>query len=104
LAAFRFEVFAHGAACHTKAGKKSAKKKLDHFDTDTYPFGGEHTAFIGDHIRDVLGLSGKKVTMPSAKRGSVKGTTSRPSRHGQTRGKPRRRRARPPHDEDPDKD
>ncbi len=61
------------ATCHTKAGKKSAKKKLDHFDLDTYPFGGEHTAFIGFHIRGVLGLTGKKATMPFDKPGSVKG-------------------------------
>lgn len=61
------------STCHTKAGKKSAKKKLDHFDMDSYPFGGEHTAFIGNHIRDVLGLSGKKATMPYDKPGSVKG-------------------------------
>jgi len=61
------------ASCHTKAGKKSGKKKLEHFDMDTYPFGGEHTAFIGVHIRDVLGLTGKKATMPKGKPGSVKG-------------------------------
>lgn len=61
------------ASCHTKAGKKSAKKKLGHFDMDTYPFGGEHAAFIGNHIRDVLGMTGKKATMPSDKPGAVKG-------------------------------
>jgi mono/diheme cytochrome c family protein len=61
------------ATCHTKAGKKSAKKKLDHFDMDTYPFGGHHTATIGFTIRDVLGISGKKATMPYDKPGSVKG-------------------------------
>src|SRR5262249_19205491 len=44
------------ATCHTKAGKKSAKKKLDHFAMDTYPFGGHHTATIGFTIRDVLGI------------------------------------------------
>ena len=61
------------ATCHSTAGKKAAKKKLDHFNMDTYPFGGEHTAFIGDHIRDVLGLGSKKATMPYDKPGSVKG-------------------------------
>ena len=61
------------ATCHTKEGKKASKKKLDHFDLDTYPIGGHHTATIGFTIRDVLGLSGKKATMPYDKPGSVKG-------------------------------
>lgn len=61
------------ATCHTKAGKKAAKKKLDHFDMTTYPIGGHHTATIGFSIRDVLGLSGKKPTMPFNKPGSVQG-------------------------------
>jgi len=61
------------ANCHTTAGKKASKKKLDHFNFDTYPLGGHHTATIGFTIRDVLGISGKKPTMPSGKPGSVKG-------------------------------
>ncbi|MEP6865710.1 MAG: hypothetical protein ABJE66_34140 [Deltaproteobacteria bacterium] len=61
------------ASCHTNAGKKSAKKKLDHFDMDTYPPGGHHTGTIGFTIRDVLGISGKKPTMPYDKPGSIKG-------------------------------
>jgi len=61
------------ATCHTKIGKKSAKKKLDHFDMDTYPPGGHHTGTIGFTIRDVLGISGKKPTMPFDKPGSVQG-------------------------------
>ena len=61
------------ASCHTKAGKKSAKKKLDHMDMDTYPIGGHHTGTIGYAIRDVLGISGKKPTMPDNKPGSVQG-------------------------------
>jgi mono/diheme cytochrome c family protein len=61
------------AVCHTKDGKKAAKKKLDHFDLGTYPPGGHHTATIGFTIRDVLGISGKKPTMPFDKPGSVKG-------------------------------
>lgn len=61
------------ATCHTKAGKKSAKKKLDHFNLDTYPPGGHHTGTIGFTIRDVLGISGKKATMPFDKPGSVQG-------------------------------
>lgn len=61
------------ASCHTKAGKKTGKKKLDHFDMDAYPLGGHHAAAIGFTIRDVLGISGKKATMPDDKPGSVKG-------------------------------
>jgi hypothetical protein len=61
------------ASCHTKSGKKAAKKKLDHFDMTTYPLGGHHTATIGITIRDVLGISGKKATMPFNKPGSVQG-------------------------------
>ena len=61
------------ATCHSTAGKKAAKKKLDHFNMDTYPLGGHHTATIGFTIRGVLGISGKKATMPYDKPGSVKG-------------------------------
>ncbi len=34
------------ANCHTKAGKKATKKKLDHFDMDTYPLGGHHDGMM----------------------------------------------------------
>lgn len=61
------------SSCHTKTGKKSSKKKLDHMDMTTYPLGGHHTGTIGFTIRDVLGISGKKATMPFDKPGSVKG-------------------------------
>jgi mono/diheme cytochrome c family protein len=61
------------ASCHTTTGKKAAKKKLDHFNMDTYPLGGHHTQTIGFTIRDVLGISGKKPTMPFGKPGSVQG-------------------------------
>ncbi|MEO7733277.1 MAG: hypothetical protein ABIY55_20100 [Kofleriaceae bacterium] len=61
------------ATCHSQAGKKAAKKKLDHFSLDSYPLGGHHTATIGFTIRDVLGISGKKPTMPYDKPGSVQG-------------------------------
>ena len=62
------------SSCHTKAGKKAAKKKLDHFSMDTYPFGGEHIKSIGNEVRKVLAIDGaKKPTMPFDKPGSVKG-------------------------------
>ena len=91
--------------CHTKAGKKSAKKKLDHFDMDTYPFGGEHTAFIGDHIRGVLGLGGKKATMPYDKPGSVKGDELATIKAWTDAWEAAEKAgAHPPHGPDPDKD
>ena len=93
------------STCHTKAGKKSAKKKLDHFDMDTYPFGGAHTAFIGNHIRDVLGISGKKATMPYDKPGSVKGDDlALIKAWADAWESAEKAGAHPPHGEDPDKD
>ena len=63
------------ASCHTKAGKKANKKKLDHFAMDAYPFTGEHAKSIGNEIRVVLAIDGnKKATMPSDKPGSVTGS------------------------------
>lgn len=64
---------ANCARCHTKNGKMSAKKKLDHFDMTTYPFGGHHAMELGVQIRKSLGITGTKVTMPFDKKGSVKG-------------------------------
>ena len=61
------------AGCHTKSGKKAAKKKLDHVDMTTYPFGGMHTKSIGNEIRVVLAIDGGTATMPFDKPGSVKG-------------------------------
>lgn len=61
------------ASCHTSAGKKATKKKLRHFNFDSYPPTGHHAATIGFTIRKVLGLSGKKATMPPGKPGSVQG-------------------------------
>ena len=61
------------AKCHTQTGKAANKKKLGHFDMTSYPFGGHHTATIGNEVREVLGLSGEKATMPNDKPGSVKG-------------------------------
>lgn len=61
------------AVCHTPDGKKAAKKKLAHFDMSVYPPRGHHTATMGVTMRDVLGLSGKKPTMPFDKPGLVKG-------------------------------
>ncbi len=59
--------------CHTQGGKKATKKKLDHFDMTTYPFGGHHAMEISGAIRKSLGIDGSKPTMPFDKKGSVKG-------------------------------
>jgi len=61
------------ANCHTKGGKGATKKKLAHFDMTSYPVTGHHAATIGATMRNVLGLSGKKPTMPFGKPGAVAG-------------------------------
>lgn len=61
------------AKCHSKSGSKQTAKKRDHFDMTTYPFGGHHAMEISGEIREVLGLTGKKPTMPPDKKGAVKG-------------------------------
>lgn len=62
------------AGCHIKGGKKADKKKLDHVDMTSYPFGGAHAKSIGNEIRVVLAIDGhKKATMPSDKPGAVTG-------------------------------
>jgi hypothetical protein len=61
------------ARCHTSTGKDTGKKKLAHFDMDAYPFGGHHAGTIGPEIREVLGLTGAKPTMPDDTPGSVTG-------------------------------
>jgi mono/diheme cytochrome c family protein len=63
----------HCARCHAKGGKLATRKKLEHFDMTTYPFGGEHAGEISKEIREVLGFGGHKVTMPFDKKGAVKG-------------------------------
>jgi hypothetical protein len=61
------------AKCHTKGGKMTAAKKLDHFDMTTYPFAGHHAMELGVQIRKSLGIDGSKPTMPFDKKGAVKG-------------------------------
>jgi mono/diheme cytochrome c family protein len=61
------------ASCHTQDGAKASATKLGHFTMDAYPLGGHHASTIGATMRDVLGLSGKKATMPADKPGSVTG-------------------------------
>ncbi|MEJ7598384.1 MAG: hypothetical protein WKG01_10775 [Kofleriaceae bacterium] len=61
------------ASCHSKGQKNAKKKTLDHFDISTYPFAGHHAMELGEAVRDVLGLTGDKPTMPKGKPGAVKG-------------------------------
>lgn len=61
----------HCSRCHTESsGKLTA---LKHFVMDTYPFGGHHAASMPATIRQVLGQSGKRATMPKDKPGVVSG-------------------------------
>jgi hypothetical protein len=39
----------------------------------TYPFGGHHAATMGKTIRKVLAIGSGKPTMPSDRKGAVKG-------------------------------
>lgn len=64
----------HCARCHTSAADYRKKDKaLKHFSMDAYPFGGHHAHELGTTIRNVLGASGKKATMPLDEPGAVKG-------------------------------
>jgi len=61
------------APCHSSGGAHAKAKALHHFDMSTYPFGGHHAATIGFEVREALGLTGKKATMPANDPGSVRG-------------------------------
>jgi mono/diheme cytochrome c family protein len=61
------------AACHSKDGKKTSASKRQHFDMTTYPFGGHHATDISEEIRETLGVTGNRPTMPADKRGAVQG-------------------------------
>lgn len=63
----------HCARCHKQGGAMATNKKLGHFNMTTYPFGGHHSATIGAEVREALGLTGEKPTMPADKKGAVKG-------------------------------
>ncbi len=63
----------HCASCHAKGGKAATKKKLSEFDITSYPVAGHHPTKTGEETREVLGLEGKKATMPFGKPGAVKG-------------------------------
>jgi hypothetical protein len=64
----------HCARCHSSGGKKARKNALSHFSMDSYPFGGHHATEIGEEIREVLGVEGKKkATMPPDQPGVVQG-------------------------------
>jgi mono/diheme cytochrome c family protein len=59
--------------CHSSEGKKATPEKLDHFNIDSYPFGGHHATEIGETVRVVLAAGGGHATMPMDQPGAVKG-------------------------------
>ena len=61
------------AKCHAKHGSNQSAGKREHFDMTTYPFGGHHAMDVHNEIRVVLGVTGKKPTMPADKKGAVQG-------------------------------
>lgn len=64
------------AGCHTQGGQAAAEQQaeaLEHFDMTSYPFGGHHAATIGTEVKEVLGATGEKPSMPKNRPGSVKG-------------------------------
>lgn len=61
------------AQCHEKGQKGAKAKTLKHFEMTTYPFTGDHGMEIAKEIREVLGVTGEKPTMPKTKPGSVTG-------------------------------
>lgn len=63
----------HCAKCHTSGGPRATRGALRHFSIDAYPFGGHHSAEIAATIRQVLGVAGKKATMPRGNPGVVQG-------------------------------
>ncbi|HKO90915.1 MAG TPA: hypothetical protein VJU61_07180 [Polyangiaceae bacterium] len=65
---------AHCASCHATRSSSSNAEALEHFNMDAYPFGGHHATGIGSAIREVLGASGAKPTMPRDKPGAVQGS------------------------------
>src|SRR5262249_59502641 len=61
------------AKSHSQGAQGATKKKLDRFDMTAYPMTGPRAATIGTTMRDVMGISGKKPTMPFGKPGAVTG-------------------------------
>jgi hypothetical protein len=64
------------ADCHTTGSARPSRKQkatLRHFSMDAYPFGGHHAHEMGDTMRKVLGVSGRKPTMPKDSPGAVTG-------------------------------
>jgi hypothetical protein len=64
---------AYCAGCHTSKGATAKPEALEHFSMDSYPFGGHHASEITGAVREVLGATGSKPTMPADRPGAVKG-------------------------------
>ena len=62
------------ADCHTtEKAQDPDDEALEHFNMDSYPFGGHHAHEIGEEIREVLGAEGDEPTMPMGDPGAVQG-------------------------------
>jgi ribosomal protein L12E/L44/L45/RPP1/RPP2 len=60
--------------CHTpEEGRKKPKKGVGHFSMAGYPFGGHHSAELGQTIRVSIGGTDKAATMPQDDPGSLEG-------------------------------
>ncbi len=62
----------HCASCHASSGRGAKTSSLSHFNMDGYPLGGHHAHEIASAIREVLGATGKRPTMPRDQPGAVK--------------------------------
>ncbi len=63
----------HCFVCHTKAGARATRSALHHVRMDSYPFGGHHADELAAIVRQVLGATGERPTMPRNDPGSVRG-------------------------------
>ena len=61
------------ASCHTPGSPKARSEAIEHFAMSGYPFGGHHAPVIGREVREVLGQTGEKPTMPKDRPGAVQG-------------------------------
>ena len=62
----------HCARCHTSDGEKAGRgKALKHFNMDSYPLAGHHANEIGNTVREVLGATGERPSMPRDNPGVV---------------------------------
>jgi hypothetical protein len=61
------------APCHSQKAAHPDREALEHLDMTSYPLGGEHAKLAGSAVREVLGGTGEKPTMPKGSPGAVQG-------------------------------